>query len=154
VQSAGRSIACLHRFSLSWGIAGFRVLARILLAFRIGGIFGWRVHVESERRPIASICKLVFRAWGDDYKVADIHQGTLAVDLRGHLSLDYQEHLIAILVILRLLAGGLPGLKFHHSNLTTLGSFQDLEPLGFSKYIQVAHRSSVFLPGFERLLAS
>ena len=36
----------------------------ILLGFRIGGIFGWRVHVESDRWPIASVCKFVFRARG------------------------------------------------------------------------------------------
>ena len=84
---------------------------------------------------------------GDNYKIADLHQGTLAVDFRGQLALDYHEHLIAILVILRFLAGGLSGPKFHHSNLTTLGSFQDFEPLGFSKYVQVAYRSPVSLAG-------
>ena len=69
----------------------------MLLGFRIGGIFGWRIHVESDRRPIASVRTFVFSACGDNYKIADLHQGTLAVDHRRQLTFDYQEHLIAIL---------------------------------------------------------
>jgi hypothetical protein len=112
---------------------------KALLALRVGGILGWRIHVESYRWPIASVGKFVLCARGDTHKIANLHQRSFTVDLRRKLALDHQEHLVTILVSLRLLAGGLSRPEFHHSNLTAFGSFQDFEPLGFPKYVRAAH---------------
>jgi hypothetical protein len=80
---------------------------KALLALRVGGILGGRIHVESYRWPIASVGKFVLCARGDTHKIANLHQRSFTVDLRRKLALDHQEHLVAILVSLRLLAGGL-----------------------------------------------
>ena len=71
---------------------------KALLALRVGGVFGWRIHVESYRRPIASVGKFVLLCAGDAHKIANLHQRSLTVDLRRELALDHQEHLVAILV--------------------------------------------------------
>jgi hypothetical protein len=106
----------------------------------VGWIFWWRIHVESYRRSIASVCKFVLCARGDTHKVSDLHHRTFPVDLRGKLALNHQEHLIAILVSFRILAGRLSRAEFHHRNLTTLGSSEDFEPLGLPKDVRMSHR--------------